>query len=93
MGSRERCTRSITSDKISKASDILRYEPAEVPPEIRLERERLGFDFGKFDFVIYDGEPVLLDANRTPGLATALLPLLKTGAPKLAAGLHELMTG
>jgi hypothetical protein len=93
MGSRERCTRSVTSDRISKASDILRYEPAEVPPQIRLERERLGFDFGKFDFVIHDGEPVLLDANRTPGLATALLPLMKTGAPNLAEGLNELMTG
>ena len=93
MGARERCTRSVTAGRISKAADVLRYEPAEVPPEIRAERERLGFDFGKFDFVIHKGEPVLLDANRTPGIATAIRPMMKKGAPNLARGLHELLTG
>jgi hypothetical protein len=29
-------------------------------------REALGFDYGKFDYVEHDGEPILLDANKTP---------------------------
>ena len=39
------------------------------------------------------GEPVLLDANRTPGVARAIQPLMKEGARNLAEGLHELLTG
>ena len=93
MGPAERCTRLVTADAVSKAGDVLRYEPAEVPPELRAERERLGFDFGKFDFVIHEGRPVLLDANRTPGVATTISPMLKEGARKLALGLQELMVG
>ncbi|NBC03826.1 MAG: hypothetical protein GVY20_09005 [Bacteroidetes bacterium] len=30
-------------------------------------REKLQFDYGKFDYVIYEGEAVLLDANKTVG--------------------------
>jgi hypothetical protein len=93
MGPRERCTRLVTTDRISKAADVIRYEPIDVPEELRAERERLGFDFGKFDFVMRNGEPLLLDANRTPGVSRAIQPLLRKGAPNLAEGLHELMTG
>lgn len=91
MGERERCTRMVTSDQISKAADVLRYEPAEVPQQLRAERERLRFDFGKFDFVMDGDEPRLLDANRTPGVATAILDLMKKGARNLAEGLHEML--
>ena len=91
MGSRERCTRMVTENQISKAGDVLRYAPVEVPPKLRKERERLGFDYGKFDFVMHDGAPVLLDANRTPGFAQAIMPLIVAGAPKLAEGLDELI--
>jgi hypothetical protein len=30
-------------------------------------RKRLNFDYGKFDYVVHDGQPVLLDANKTTG--------------------------
>ena len=92
MGKRERCTRFVTADKVSKAADVLRSEPTEVPPGLRAERERLGFDFGKFDWVMHAGEPVLLDANRTPGVARAIQQLMDEGARNLAEGLHGLLT-
>jgi hypothetical protein len=93
MGPRERCTRFVTEDRISKAAGVLSYEPIEVPPKLRAERKRLGFDFGKFDFVMHDGEPVLLDANRTPGTAAAIREMMEKGARNLAEGMHELLTG
>ena len=93
MGSRERCTRLVTADKVSKAAGVLRFDPVEVPPQLRAERERLGFDFGKFDFVIHNGEPVLLDANRTPGVGGAVRSLMLKGARNLAEGLEGLLTG
>lgn len=40
----------------------------EVPVELRQRRKELGFDFGKFDWVRVDGQPVVLDANKTPAL-------------------------
>jgi hypothetical protein len=92
MGSRERCTRFVTPDRISKAAGVVKLEPAEVPEQLRLERERLGFDFGKFDFVIHEGEAMLLDANRTPGVAQTIRPMMKRGARNLAEGLEELIT-
>jgi len=93
IGVRERCTRFVTADRISKAAGVQKYEPVEVPEQLRAERERLGFDFGKFDFVMHNGEPILLDANRTPGIAVAIRPMMKKGALNLAEGLHGLLSG
>jgi hypothetical protein len=91
LGKRERCTRLVYSDWLGKADATLRYEAVEVPEALRAERARLNFDYGKFDFVIHDGEPVLLDANRTPGIATAVRERIKEGALNLTAGLLGLM--
>ena len=43
--------------------DRVRVEPH---PAMREARRRLGFDYGKFDYVERDGGAVLLDANPTP---------------------------
>lgn len=91
MGNRERSTRIVTPGWIGKASEALRLDPQEVPEALRAERERLDFDYGKFDFVLQDGVPVLLDANRTPGTTTAVQERSKGGALNLAAGLDEIM--
>ena len=39
-----------------------------VPEELRRRRIELGFDYGKFDYVVQDGRAWLLDANTTPHL-------------------------
>jgi hypothetical protein len=67
FGERERCTRYLGDQAIIKSRNIVAKEPAEVPEAMRAERRRLGLDYGKLDFVINGGEPILLDANRTPG--------------------------
>lgn len=92
MGARERCIRYIAPHWMVKVGDALAYEPARVPEQLRAERERLNFDYGKFDFVMRDGAPILFDANRTPGLAKRVEPLSKAGARNLAEGLHALVT-
>ena len=38
-----------------------------IPKELRTIRERMGFDYGKFDYGIVDGKVLLYDVNRTPG--------------------------
>ncbi len=91
MGDREGCTRQVAPDPIVKAGIVIRYEKVAVPEQLRAERERLGFEFGKFDFVVHDGEPVLLDTNRTPGTARSIRTLMKERAPLLAEGLDGLI--
>jgi hypothetical protein len=91
MGSHERCTRFVGPNWIGKASEAVRYEPMEVPANLRAERDRLGFDYGKFDFVMHEGQAVLLDANRTPGTARSVEALTKGGSANLAQGLREII--
>ncbi len=81
LGDRERCTRYVGSHPIVKAGNVVAREPAPVPDEIRRERQRLGFDYGKFDFVVCDGQPILFDANRTPSAPPA------AGTPEAAEAL------
>ena len=90
-GARERCNRFVTAEPISKGAGVLRYEPVGVPAKIREERARLNFDFGSFDFVIHEGEPILLDANRTPGVANSLAEMINAGHANLAEGLDRLV--
>jgi hypothetical protein len=90
FGDRERCSRYLCDHPIVKGRAILAREPAEVPDLLRAERERLGFDYGKFDFVLHDGEPILFDANRTPGAPPAL-PELAASNLELARGIDMLM--
>lgn len=90
LGDRERCTRFCASDPIVKSAGIFAREPAGVPDDLRAERERLGFDYGKFDFVVVNGKAVLLDANRTPSAPPASAGLEASNA-EIARGIHALL--
>lgn len=52
---------------VVKLGNITRIENTVAHPEIRDMRHALGFDYGKFDYVVHDGHAILLDANKTPG--------------------------
>ncbi len=87
MGSYERCMRHISNSPIIKVGNTLRMEAAEVHPTMRVKRRRLGFDYGKFDYVEQNGEAFLLDANRTPGAPPREVDALRD----FGKGLHELI--
>lgn len=77
LGDRENVMVKRSKGHVGKAEDLVDYTFEEdVPEALRALRDSLGFGFGKFDFVMHDGEPVLLDANRTPayGHVTAKHP-------------------
>lgn len=63
-----------------------RVEP---DPEILAIRERLGFDYGKFDYVVAGGTPILLDINKTPGARAGGF----TDTPEMRALQRELANG
>lgn len=91
-GSRERAGIHMSENPIVKRSNIVESEELDrVPKAIRAARDRLGFDYGKFDFVIHDGDPVLLDANSTPTTTPDWTPRLHDLADELAPGLYDLL--
>ncbi|MEE8107075.1 MAG: hypothetical protein V3T86_16190 [Planctomycetota bacterium] len=55
-----------SKDPIVKRREFVDWTPVEVPPELRRMQAELGFDYGKFDYVLHEGVPVLLDVNSTP---------------------------
>ncbi|MBZ9796000.1 hypothetical protein [Mesorhizobium sp. ES1-4] len=91
-GDRERCTRYVSPQRLVKGDDTIRREPVPVPEELRVLRQRLGFDYGKFDFVVHDGKAVLLDANKTPGRARNLSKIVADGNANLADGFESLIS-
>lgn len=62
-----------------------------VPAELWAARRRLGLSFGKMDFVINEGECVLLDVSRTPASGRSRdKPKRRQICAELAAGLDSL---
>lgn len=59
--------RSLGPDPLVKSGNVVRREILqEAPQAVRDYRAKLGFDFGKFDYVMHEGKPIVFDANRTP---------------------------
>jgi hypothetical protein len=82
--------RLFSKDPMVKVGSMVKYEYIdEQPAFLQQFRVDKGYDFGKFDYVMHDGVPILLDANKTPGfsgdpkspriadMATGLLDYLK----------------
>jgi hypothetical protein len=70
LGDRWSCTRLGSPDPIVKANNSVRVEGIEPHEEVLEWRRRLGMDYGKLDYVIHEGEPVLLDVNKTVGASS-----------------------
>jgi hypothetical protein len=87
LGDRGRCTRLLGPHPVVKARDVVERVPAPIPDELRAWRDELGFDYGKFDFVIHEGRPVLFDVNPTPGLFVAFSAAVRAANAELARGI------
>jgi hypothetical protein len=91
LGDRERCSRYLEAQPIVKGDNAIERVPVPVPDELREWRRRLGFDYGKFDFVVRDGVPILLDANRTPTVPPNLAEAVRRGQGELARGIEAFL--
>ncbi len=91
LGDRDRCHRLLGPHPVVKGGDMIQREPVPIPDEMRAARARLGFDYGKFDFVLHEGTPVLLDVNRTPTLPANLSAPVKAAMGELSKGIDALL--
>lgn len=75
FGDREYGVRMLSDHPVVKAQGIKHYEYTDFVPEaIRDARRKLGMDFGKIDYVMVNGEAVLLDVNKTPTIRITRSP-------------------
>jgi hypothetical protein len=86
--------RVFSQDPVVKAQNVIHREyDVPVPDALRAIRSKLGFDYGKFDYVIANGDVALLDANRTPTSSRGNpSPRLAAFVSELAPGLDSFMT-
>lgn len=92
LGSSEFNTRAVSPDPRVKSGDVVRREVLDATPAaVRAFREELGFDYGKFDYVMHGDRAVVFDVNRTfsynpnskAGSASALMLKLADGIDPL----------
>lgn len=92
-GGSEINTLGLSRKPVIKSSNVIRREILDkVHPAVRAYREQLGFDYGKFDYVIRDGEAIVFDVNRTFSYGRQADNSAKVGlVSKLAEGIHSLL--
>ncbi len=67
FGSRGYGWRLRSTDPLVKAGTRVDYSYiTEVPDELVAIRKEYGFDYGKFDYVVHDGQIIVFDLNKTP---------------------------
>lgn len=69
LGDRWTCTRMASAHAIVKTAGCVRTENVEPHEAAVAWRKKLELDYGKLDYVVCEGEVVLLDANKTTGAA------------------------
>ncbi len=88
LGDRSGCVRTASDQPIVKNETAVARYPARVHPDVVALRERLGFDYGKFDYVEREGRAIVLDLNKTVGAGRAPGPLLLAARRHRAEGLY-----
>ena len=73
LGNRGNCTRISSDQPIVKSRGTIYSEMVEPHPKIVSLRQEMGFDYGKFDYVMHEGQPILIDANKTTGRGTPVV--------------------
>jgi hypothetical protein len=71
LGDRFTCTRFASREPIVNGATQIQAAPVEPHAEMIQLAGTMKFDYGKFDYVLHEGKPVLLDANKTTGGVTA----------------------
>lgn len=93
FGDAEINTLLLSDSPVVKAKSVLERRPVpDIPETLREMRRILGFDYGRFDYVMHGDEVVLFDVNRTPAYHPARLSVpYKAMAEHLAKGLADIL--
>ena len=87
LGSQGACVLRKSAHPIVGAATSISREEVDPDPEIVKLARSMQFDFGKFDYVVHENRPILLDTNKTPGSGAA--PAFFAMCQKWAKGIHQ----
>lgn len=88
LGDRDTTQRAGSDHPIVKGHTATSFEPAMPHPDIVALRHRMGFDYGKFDYVEQGGKAIILDVNKTPGSIYRASPRILEARRIRAKGLY-----
>jgi hypothetical protein len=92
LGEKETNSLSYAREPVVKSTNVVRRDVVvEIPEELRRMRLDLGFDYGKFDYAVSNGEVVLYDANRTPAFGGLSTSVSSASVRLLAEGLESFL--
>ena len=92
LGDQYSCIRMLAPHPVIKARRDLASERVEPDRTIVQLRHQLGFDYGKFDYVLHRGQAILIDANKTPGQANLpLTPAREARLSRRARGIYSFL--
>ena len=69
MGNCHTNVKMVSNQPVFKGHGVVSRAHVPVHPDIVKLKQKMGFDYGKFDYVISQGQVILLDTNITPGPA------------------------
>ncbi|MGH8109044.1 MAG: hypothetical protein ACREO1_10075 [Arenimonas sp.] len=67
LGDGQSCQMTVSRNPVVSVGNCERLVECDIHPQVVQWRQQLGFDYGKFDYVIHDGQAIMLDANKTTG--------------------------
>ncbi len=91
LGDEELWIRLKSPVPLVKGQEAVHYEEIPPDPAIRAIREEYGFDYGKFDYVVRDGKPLLLDINKTQGAGLIGFTAYAKSNERRARGIHAFL--
>ena len=93
FGSRWRCTRVASPNPLIKAGSSVSATEVEPHDEVFQWQRKYGIDYGKVDYVVHDGRPVLLDVNKTVGATPGYREddALAASRRWLSGGIHDFL--
>ncbi len=93
FGQRESFFLITSPEPIVKSGPITRIHPLPPDPRLRAIRQQLKLDYGKLDYILVDGEPVVLDLNKTVGLTDHSVndPCLEHARRERAGGIYDFL--
>ncbi len=91
LGEESSSIRITAAGPVVKTDEKLSRGPVELHPDILARRRAMRCDYGKFDYVVHDGEAILLDVNKTPGHPPALDDYAEGRLRRLAPGIETFL--
>ena len=94
LGDRDFHVLTVSKEPIVKGRNIIDRWVVDLatPPEMNVLREAMRVDFGRFDYVLIDGKPVVFDINRTPTSTPGAVAKYAPQWAQLAEGINSFLS-